>query len=147
MKLDSFLRAHAFLEVERPQQLWEIALAPEQDKRFVQLLGEMISLGTQHGCALDELALNVSNVVVRDTYATGPPMGEFVALTLSGAGPWGAEASLRLPLDSTAQPPDQLAPVLEAASAVGAPFLYLRDLGELGAVTVYLPRLVRGKKG
>jgi hypothetical protein len=140
MKLDAYLHAHAFLQLERPPQLWEIALDDEQGHLLVRLLGEMIALGVVHGCSLEALLLNVSHVVVEEARETGPPEGEFVALTLYGTGAWGPERSWHLPLQEEAEVPGELATLLAAASAISAPYLYTRDLGNGGAVTVFLRR-------
>ncbi len=61
MKLGPLLRAHAFLKVERPPELWE---ADTEDVRFVPLLGEMIAASLAGGVELADLTLNVANIVV-----------------------------------------------------------------------------------
>jgi len=40
LRLDGLLRAHAFMRVERPPELWEAAA---EDTTLVPLLGEMIA--------------------------------------------------------------------------------------------------------
>lgn len=61
MRLEPLLRAHGFMKVEQPPELWEPAT---EDTRFVPLLGEMIAAGLTGGAELDALTLNASNVVV-----------------------------------------------------------------------------------
>jgi len=41
VKLDALLRAHGFMNVQRPPALWE---ADTEDIRFVPLLGEVIAV-------------------------------------------------------------------------------------------------------
>jgi len=57
MRLDALLRAHGFMRVERPPQLWE---ADTDDERFIPLLGEMIAVSLARGAKLEELTLNVA---------------------------------------------------------------------------------------
>ena len=61
MRLDALLRAHAYIKVERPPEIWE---AETEDVRFVPLLGEMIAAALSGGAELGQLTLNASNVVV-----------------------------------------------------------------------------------
>ena len=61
MDLEALLRAHGFMKVERPPQLW----SPDtEDEPFLRMLGEMIALGLGRGNELEDGILNVSNVVV-----------------------------------------------------------------------------------
>ena len=138
MKLDALLRAHEFLRVERPPQLWEVQT---EDEQLVPLLGEMIaaSLARSRG-ALGALTLNVSNVVVPPAAAEGPigpPPGEFVALSVKGAVAWDADA-VWLP-----EQPWQEATLHDLTARLGpaqARYAYIRRHAE-GSITVFLARL------
>jgi hypothetical protein len=86
--LEAILRAHGYLRVERPPELWALRT---DDEAFLFLLGEMIvlalgrasELGKDHG----DHTQNVSNVVVpEDAAGDGLPEGELVAITLLGPG-------------------------------------------------------------
>lgn len=136
MDLDGPLRAQGSLKVERPPALWE---ADTELEPFLALLGELIALGLGRGNRLEELTLNVSNVVVEPDEEGGSiPDGEFVAVTLRGAGSW----------DDDVWRADQgpttglLGSVGPSAEAAGAVYAYARNLGPEGSVTVFLPRLL-----
>jgi hypothetical protein len=50
MDLEALLRAHPFMKVERPPQLW----SPDtEDEPFLRMLGEMIALGLGRGNELE----------------------------------------------------------------------------------------------
>ena len=91
MRFDALLRAHAFMKVERPPEIWD---ADAEDVRFVPLLGEMIAALLSRGAELRALTLNVSNVVVDPDAedpegATASPLaGEYVAVTVRGPAGW-----------------------------------------------------------
>ena len=89
MDLDGPLRAQISLKVERPPTLWE---AETEVEPFLALLGEMIALGLGRGNELGDLTLNVSNVVAEpdedDEEVDRIPDGEYVAITVRGAGAW-----------------------------------------------------------
>ena len=77
------------MKVERPPLLW----SPDtEDEPFLRMLGEMIALGLGRGNELEDLTLNVSNVVVEpdedDDEVEWIPEGEYVAITVRGAGAW-----------------------------------------------------------
>jgi hypothetical protein len=138
MDLESLLRAHAFMKVERPPLLW----SPDtEDEPFLLMLGEMIALGFGRGTELADLTLNISNVTVdpdaEDDEGEAIPDGDYVAVTVRGAGVWeddlwraghGATTGL-------------LGNVGPAADAAGAVYAYTRNLGSEGSVTALLPRL------
>jgi hypothetical protein len=46
MRLDALLRAHGFMRVERPPQLWE---ADTDDLTFIALLAEMVAASLARG--------------------------------------------------------------------------------------------------
>jgi hypothetical protein len=135
-ELEGLLRAHSFLKVERPPELWEpdVELEP-----FIRLLGEMIAAGlVRNGQELGEITLNVSNVVV-DEAAAGPmPMGEFVAVTIKSAGDWSPETTW----DSVGEHDGSLVShdLENALTVASAAWAYTRELGDEGSVTVLFAR-------
>ena len=133
MRLDSILRAHAFMQVERPPELWEV---DSEDVRFLPLLGEMIVVGLRHGVELAGLTLSAVNVVVEEAAAseTGPAAGEYVAVTVSGPGSWGADATWR-PRRGSGSP--VLAALDERLTSAGARYAYLRNLISRGSLTIF----------
>lgn len=140
MKLDALLRAHGFMKVERPPEIWE---ADTEDTRFVPLLGEMIAAALVGGGELSALTLNASNVSVDLTgdpdepESSGPPSGEFVAITVSGATDLGPDGTWQPGRPSSVQLLDRLADRLAVA---GARYAYVRRTPPTGSVTVFLPR-------
>ena len=93
MKIDSLLRAHRFMRVERPPELWG---ASAEDVRLIPLIGEMIAVvGLSRGNPLAELTLNAANVVVESESICGAPIGEYVALSVKGKGDWRPEWTWR----------------------------------------------------
>jgi hypothetical protein len=136
MRLDEILRAHAFMRTERPPALWE---ADTEDEPFLRMLGEMIVIGLGRGNELGDLVLNVNNVTVEpDDEDPSIPPGDYVAITIRGAGDWESDDVWR-----AGQGPTRglLASVGPAADEAGAVFAYTRNLGTEGAVTAFLPRL------
>lgn len=138
MRLEALLRAHGFMRVERPPELWQ---ADTDDAHLIPLLGEMIAASLARGGVLEELTLNASNVSVPDDPegAGDPPAGEFVAITVRGRVAWEADATWtpgrpwRVPWldDLTAR----LAPA-------GARYGYIRHLAPGGSITIFFARLV-----
>jgi len=135
MDLEPHLRSHAFMKVERPPLLW----SPDtEDEPFLLMLGEMIALGLGRGTELADLTLNVSNVTVDpDDDGESIPEGDYVAVTVRGAGVW-EDDIWRTGQGSTA---GLLGGVRPAAEAAGAVYAYTRNLGSEGSVTALLPRL------
>jgi hypothetical protein len=139
MRLEALLRAHGFMKVERPPQLWQ---ADTEDTRFVPLLGEMIAAALSRGAELGALTLNASNVVVSpgdpDAPAHGPMPGEYVAITVRGRyssepdGVWlpGRDCASRL-----------LRSLEDRLLNAGARYAYLRNLPPEGSFTVFLSAL------
>jgi hypothetical protein len=135
MDLDGPLRAQGALKVEWPPLLWE---ADTEAETFLALLGGLIALGLGRGNELADLTLNVANVVVEPDEEGGSiPEGEFVGITVRGAGSWDDDV-WRPGTESTTASLRELGP---AAHAAGAVYAYERDLGPEGSVTVFLPRL------
>lgn len=139
MDLDGPLRAQSSLKVERPPTLWE---AETEVEHFLALLGQMIALGLGRGNELGDLTLNVSNVVVEpdqdDEEVEWIPGGEYVAITVRGAGAWNDDTWCAGQRPTTGP----LRDVGTAAAAAGAVYAYSRDLAPGGSVTALLPRLV-----
>jgi len=134
MDLDASLRVQS-LKVERPPTLWE---ADTELEPFLALLGELIALGLGRGNELAELTLNVSNVVLESDEEGGSiPEGEFVGITVRGAGSWDDDV-WRPGTEPTTTSLRELGRVAQAAGAV---YVYERDLGPEGTVTVFLRRL------
>jgi hypothetical protein len=138
MDLESLLRAHAFMKVERPPLLW----SPDtEDEPFLLMLGEMIALGFGRGTELADLTLNISNVTVdpdaEDDEGEAIPDGDYVAVTVRGAGVW-EDDLWRAGQGATT---GLLGDVGPAADAAGAVYAYTRNLGSEGSVTALLPRL------
>jgi hypothetical protein len=139
MDLDGPLRAQSSLKVERPPTVWE---AETEVEPFLALLGQMIALGLGRGNELGDLTLNVSNVVVAPDQDDGEveriPGGEYVAITVRGAGAWNDDTWRA----GQGPPTGPLRDVRTAAAAAGAVYAYSRDLAPGGSVTALLPRLV-----
>jgi hypothetical protein len=132
-ELEALLAAHAFLHVERPPELWQPASGLEA---FIRLLGELIAAGlVRNGQDLGGLTLNVANVTVPAEAADPIPAGDFVAVTIRGAGDWSPEASW--PRGDGFVSAD----LPGAAAAAGAAYGYSRVLADGGgSVTVLVPR-------
>ena len=134
MNLDPLLRAHGFMHVERPPELWD---AEAEDVRLVPLVGEMIALGLSRGNALGALTLNAANVVVADDCDGLAPCGEYVALSVTGQGDWRPEWTWLPGASLPGGPYTDLGRAL-ANSDVG--FAYARHVGDGRSITVFLPR-------
>ena len=143
MRVGPLLTAHSYMRIERPPLLWD---ADVDDARFLPLLGEMIAASLGKGTPLGELTLNASNVVVEPSSDDGgdlmaPPAGEYVAITVSGAADFGP--------DATWSGEDPMINVLlqrlsSALTHAGVVFAYIRQRGDQGSFTVFLPRLRDG---
>ena len=140
MRLDALLRAHAYIKVERPPEIWE---AETEDVRFVPLLGEMIAAALSGGAELGQLTLNASNVVVEaseddDPSGHGPLAGEYVAVTVSGPTDVGPDASWR---SDSRGGKGLLHRLHDRLLVAGAAYAYVRRIPPNGGVTVFLRRL------
>jgi hypothetical protein len=140
MRLDALLRAHGFMKVERPPDIWE---ADTEDTRFLPLLGEMIAAALSRGAVLGALTLNISNVVVEPPAADDPgeeptvPPGHYVAVTVNGQADLGADSAW-LPGRC---PPSGLLRRLDARLGTGgARYAYVRRTPPTGSITVFLAR-------
>lgn len=141
MRFDEILRAHAFMQTERPPLLWE---ADTDDERFVPMLGEMIVIGLGRGNELADLVLAVSNVTVEEDAEQDEgegswlDPGDYVAVTVKGPGRW-ADDVWRAGEGPTRGLLVNVGPRADDAGAVCA---YTRDLGDGGSVTAFLRRLL-----
>jgi hypothetical protein len=130
--LETVLRSHGFMRVERPPELWEVDVL---DVAFIRMLGEMIVVGLLHHDDLAELTLNVNNVTAEDAPAGVRP-GDYVAVTVRGAGRWN-DATWTPGSTEPFWSEDLTAALREASVALA----YLRLLGEdEGSLTVWIPR-------
>jgi len=139
MRLEPILRAHAYMKVEQPPELWE---ADTEDSRFLALLGEVIAAALSRGTPLGELILNASNVVVQppeDGEEPGVPQpAEYVAITVRGRTDFGREDTWHPSAPLGAGLLSDLHLRLEAA---GARFAYIRRTPPEGSLTVFFSRL------
>jgi hypothetical protein len=83
MELDGHLRGHTFMHLELPPQLWE---ADTEDEPFLRMLGEVIVVGLGRGNELADLVLTASNVTVEADEEPLVSPGDYVAVTVRGAG-------------------------------------------------------------
>lgn len=140
MLLPPLLRAHGYMRTEFPQAMWE---AETEDIDFAPLLGEMIEAALRPGTPLSSLTLAAANVVVPPdlTEEVGvtpdPPVGEYVAVTVSGPGAWSTDWRWTPDTDTTSGKGSLSTPRLIAA---GVRFAYGRALGAGSSMTVFLAR-------
>ncbi len=127
------------MRVECPPLLWE---ADTEEEAFLRMLGEMIVIGLGRGNELGDLVLNASNVAVEpDDEDPWLDEGDYVAVTVRGAGDWEADDRWRAGQGPTRGLLVNVGPAADTAGAVSA---YTRNLGREGSVTVLLPRLHPG---
>jgi hypothetical protein len=132
--LSSLLRAHAFMRVERPPELWEVDVL---DEPFIRMLGELIVVGLRHHDVLGKLTLNVGNVSVESDPPRGVAPGDYVSVTVRGPGEWERDASWT----PTSTEPLWSGDLDLAMRAASVSFAYLRALGPAGgSITVWVPR-------
>ena len=146
MKLDAILRAHGFMNVERPPELWEV---DTEDVRVLPLLGEMIAAALAGGAELGELTLNASNVVVEadsdsESKARPPLPGEYVAVTVRGSADLGPDAAWHT---EAAETSGLLARLRRRFIVAGSPYAYIRRAAPENSITVFLPRAQHGNVG
>ncbi|MEA3192345.1 MAG: hypothetical protein QOD26_678 [Betaproteobacteria bacterium] len=139
MKLEALLRAHGFMRVERPPELWE---ADTEDTALIPLLGEMIAARLALGGRLEELTLNASNVVVAaddfDDEGRGPAPGEYVALTVMGEG--APEDDATWPAQGGGARSGVLQRISGRLADAGVRYAYTRSFDGKGTITVFLAR-------
>jgi hypothetical protein len=140
LRLESLLRAHSYMKIERPPRVWD---ADTEDVRFVPLLGEMIAAALGAGTPLAELTLSAANVVVEPftdgegATAGSPEPAEYVALTVRGVADFGPDATWK---PSAPPPTGLLARLHERLETAGARFAYVRRLPPEASFTVFLAR-------
>jgi len=136
VNLEPLLRAHGFMKVEHPPELWG---AGTEDEAFLRVLGEMIAIGLGRGNELAELTINVANVTAAaDDEGGWIPPGDYVAVSVRGGGAWEDDTWRAGQVPSTGL----LVNVGPAAGTAGAGYAYSRNLGSEGSVTTLFPRLV-----
>jgi hypothetical protein len=124
------------MRVERPPELWEVDVT--DDGALIRVLGESIVAGLIRGNDLSELGLNASNVSVpSDSAGPSLPAGDFVALSVIGAGHWVNMTWARGAGADDVGPYGDLIRELEKSEASHA---YARDLGGAGSISVFYPR-------
>lgn len=140
MRLEPILRAHAYMKVERPPELWE---ADTEDLRFLALLGEIIAAALRNGTPLGELTLNASNIVVEPPEdgedLVVPQPAEYVAITVRGPTDFGPDDTWH---PSAPHRPCLLFRLHHRLEAAGARFAYIRRIPPDGSFTVFFSRLV-----
>lgn len=129
------------MKVERPPEIWE---GDTEDVRFLPLLGEMIASGLAKSAQLADLTLSVSNVVVEraeddDEPLLSPEPGEYVAVTVLGAGDWGPEGVW--PRSQYSSPSPWLERMNDRLRTAGVPFAYVRTFKDYATVTIFLRRV------
>ena len=138
MRFDALLRAHAFVRVQRPPEIWE---AKTDDERFIPLLGELLAAVVSRGVQLHDVTLLVSNVTVQqsdDDPVQSPPAGDYVAVTVSGEVDLGRDESWT----PTAGPSKSTLGCLHDRMIVaGVQYAYIRRRASEGSATVFLNRL------
>jgi hypothetical protein len=127
-ELAALLRAHGYLTVERPPQLWGLITTGLEP--FVRALGESIAAGLlRNANDLGSLTLSVANVVDEER-------AEFVAVSVRGTGSW-TDAHWQPGSDRILCGRD----LTDAITAAGAVSGYTRSLGDgTGSVTMLYPR-------
>jgi len=140
MRLDAVLRAHEFMRIERPPELWE---ADTEDVRLLPLLGEMIAAGLSTGAGLGELTLNASNIVVEpvedDSSCPREPLpGEYVAITVKGPTDFGPDGTWSAGSERAS---GILARLRERLKTAGAQYAYVRRLQPEASFTVFFSRV------
>jgi hypothetical protein len=142
MRVDPILRAHAFMKVERPPELWE---ADTEDWRFLPLLGEMVAAALSTGNHLSELTLNAANVVVEpaedNEEGQHPEPAEYLAITVSGPTDFGPDDRW---YPGAVRRAGLLFRLHDRLTAAGAKFAYIRRIPPQGSFTVFFARLTGG---
>ena len=135
--LDALIRAHPFIAIERPPELWQ---TDADDALFIRFFGEMIAASlVRNGGNLAAVTISFNNLVIELPAADPMPAGEFVAVTAHGPGDWGGDQSRRPRSD--AHPSIVSRDFESAAATAGAQWAYSRDLGKGGgSVTVLFRR-------
>jgi len=135
--LHALIRAHPYITIERPPELWQPDV---DDVPFIRFFGELLVASlSRNGGDLARVTVHISNVVIDPSAADPMPPGEFVAVTGIGEGDWGPELA-RCPTVGS-RPPLVSDDVESAAAAAGAAWAYTRTLDRgRGSVTVLFRR-------
>jgi hypothetical protein len=135
--LEALIRAHPFIRIERPPELWKIDV---DDVLFIRFFGELlVALLGRNGGELANVTVQFSNVVIESDAAGPMPEGEFVAVT----GLFNADTTPEISrIPNAGSRPSLLSSDLEYAAAnAGGAWAYTRSLGGvLGSVTVFFSR-------
>jgi len=131
--LGPYLRAHSYLRIERPSTLWR---AEVDDVALIRLTGELLAAALTRGTALPDIVLRANNVTVSDDDGA-VPAGDYVALTVIGAGDSSPEVSWT-PADADGVLVND--DITAAARAAAIAWAYTRDFDGTGSVTIFLPR-------
>ena len=131
--IDDALHAYEFARTERPPLLWHAAF---DDVSLRLLVEALVNASGRDATALD---LNISNLVIeQDAADSSLPVGEYVAVTLSGSGTWAEDDRW----SSSGSPSSRfLSPFREALANAGARAAYSRRIGDRSSVTVLFPRV------
>jgi hypothetical protein len=140
MKLGPLLRAHAYMNVERPPELWDVVT---DDYSFIPLLGEMIAASLGGGLALADLTLNASNVVIEPSeegepdQPSHPTPGEYVAISVTTPADLGPDSRWY-----PGRPPASglLHSLNDRLLVAETRFAYIRRLAPRSSFTVFLDR-------
>jgi hypothetical protein len=133
LDLGPYLRAHSYLRVERPFTLWHVEV---DDVALIRLTGELLAATLGRGNELGDIVLRASNVTIADDDSPSRA-GDYVALTIEGAGDWSPEVSWTPASEGVVFVNRD---VTEAARAAGIPWAYTRAFDSEGSATVLLPR-------
>ncbi len=133
MDLGPYLRAHSYLRVQRPFTLWSVDV---DDVALIRLTGELLAVALGRGTELGDVVMRANNVTVpRDSPVAA---GDYVAITIAGAGDWSPEVSWTPDADGDRVLVNE--DVTRAARAAGIPWAYTRIEADGGSVTFMLPR-------
>ena len=136
MDLGPLLRAHSYLRVERPPELWP---AEVDDVALIRLLGETIAFALGRGTELGDVGLLAANVTV-DHDDAPVPTGDYVTLSIEGVGDWSPEVSW------TPDDPDTVVVLTDditaAIRAADVRWAYTRAFEQTGSITLFVPRAV-----
>jgi hypothetical protein len=132
--LGPVLRAHSYLRVERPHTLWP---ADVDDVRLIRLLGETIAFALGRGTELGDVGLLAADVTV-DHDDAPVDAGDYVTLSIEGAGDWSPEVSWTPAApEATVVLTDDVTAALRAAEVLWA---YTRAFAGHGSITMFFRR-------
>jgi hypothetical protein len=132
--LGPYLRAHSYLRIERPFTLWH---AEVDDVALVRLTGELLAAALARGTELADIVLRANNVTITGDDSPSRA-GDYVALTIEGAGDWSPEVSWTPASEGDVVLVND--DVTAAARAAAIVWGYTRAFDGEGSVTVMVPR-------